>query len=170
MNYEERLQDLLDELDLFQDWTERYEYIISLGKKLPRLDEAYKTEDSLIKGCQSRVWLHTEPDNGVLKLYADSDSLITKGLIAVFIRLLSGLPPEEILKADNMIQPGDAAFIYTDEHVNSQYRSNILAYYTTWSHDKCVPIREYVAWVDQMTKPSFEEDQTEAHPAVYRMI
>ena len=96
MNYEERLQDLLDELDLFQDWTERYEYIISLGKKLPRLDEAYKTEDSLIKGCQSRVWLHTEPDNGVLKLYADSDSLITKGLIAVFIRLLSGLPPEEI--------------------------------------------------------------------------
>ena len=58
MNYEERLQDLLDELDLFQDWTERYEYIISLGKKLPRLDEAYKTEDSLIKGCQSRVWLH----------------------------------------------------------------------------------------------------------------
>ena len=72
MNYEERLQDLLDELDLFQDWTERYEYIISLGKKLPRLDEAYKTEDSLIKGCQSRVWLHTEPDNGVLRLYADS--------------------------------------------------------------------------------------------------
>ena len=99
MNYEERLQDLLDELDLFQDWTERYEYIISLGKKLPRLDEAYKTEDSLIKGCQSRVWLHTEPDNGVLKLYADSDSLITKGLIAVFIRLLSGLPPGEILQA-----------------------------------------------------------------------
>lgn len=77
---------------------------------------------------------------------------------------------EEILKADNMIQPGDAAFIYTDEHVNSQYRSNILAYYTTWSHDKSVPIREYVAWVDQMTKPSFDEDQTEAHPAVYRMI
>lgn len=92
MNYEERLQDLLDELDLFQDWTERYEYIISLGKKLPKLDEAHKTEDSLIKGCQSRVWLYTEPDKGVLKLYADSDSLITKGLIAVFIRLLSGLP------------------------------------------------------------------------------
>lgn len=70
MNYEERLQDLLDELDLFQDWTERYEYIISLGKKLPKLDEAHKTEDSLIKGCQSRVWLYTEPDKGVLKLYA----------------------------------------------------------------------------------------------------
>ena len=101
MNYEERLQDLLDELDLFQDWTERYEYIISLGKKLPPLEEAYKTDESLIKGCQSRVWVHTEQDNnGLLKLCADSESLITKGLIAVFVRLLSGLPPEEILKAD----------------------------------------------------------------------
>lgn len=94
MNYEERLQDLLDELDLFQDWTERYEYIISLGKKLPPLEEAYKTDESLIKGCQSRVWVHTEQDsNGLLKLYADSVPLITKGLIAVFVRLLSGLPP-----------------------------------------------------------------------------
>ena len=108
MNYEERLQDLLDELDLFQDWTERYEYIISLGKKLPRLEEAYKTEDSLIKGCQSRVWLHTEPDNGVLKLYADSDSLITKGLIAVFIRLLSDTPEEcTVSFADNGIGIGE---------------------------------------------------------------
>ena len=108
MNYEERLQDLLDELDLFQDWTERYEYIISLGKKLPRLDEAYKTEVSLIKGCQSRVWLHTEPDNGVLKLYADSDSLITKGLIAVFIRLLSDTPEEcTVSFADNGIGIGE---------------------------------------------------------------
>lgn len=100
MNYEERLQDLLDELELFQDWTERYEYIISLGKKLPPMEEACKTDDSLIKGCQSRVWLHTEQDKGLLKLSADSDSLITKGLIAVFVRLLSGLPPEEVLKAD----------------------------------------------------------------------
>lgn len=100
MNYEERLQDLLDELELFQDWTERYEYIISLGKKLPPMEEACKTDNSLIKGCQSRVWLHTEQDKGLLKLSADSDSLITKGLIAVFVHLLSGLPPEEVLKAD----------------------------------------------------------------------
>ena len=72
-----------------------------MGKKLPPLEEAYKTDESLIKGCQSRVWVHTEQDsNGLLKLYADSDSLITKGLIAVFVRLLSGLPPEEVLKAD----------------------------------------------------------------------
>lgn len=100
MNYEERLQNLLDELDLFQDWTERYEYIISLGKKLPPMEDSCKTDEALIKGCQSRVWLHTEKDNGVLRLFADSDSLITKGLIAVFVRLFSGLPPEEIIQAD----------------------------------------------------------------------
>lgn len=77
---------------------------------------------------------------------------------------------EEIVKADGMIQPGDAAFIYTDEHVNEHHRSNILAYYTTWSHDKSVPIREYVKWVDQMTKPSFDDDGEGSRPAVYRMI
>lgn len=100
MNYEERLQELLDELDLFQDWTERYEYIIGLGKKLPALDEQFKTNDRLIKGCQSRVWLHTTGNAQEIILEADSDSLITKGLIALFIRLLSGLPAEEIIQAD----------------------------------------------------------------------
>ncbi len=100
MGYEERLQELLDELDLFQDWTERYEYIISLGKKLPSLPEELKTDDILIKGCQSRVWLHTADEGGKLMLKADSDSLITKGLIAMFVRLLSGLPADEIIKAD----------------------------------------------------------------------
>lgn len=100
MGYEERLQELLDELDLFQDWTERYEYIIGQGKQLPPLPEALKTDDILIKGCQSRVWLHTESRDGKLILAADSDSLITKGLIALFVRLLSGLPAEEVIKAD----------------------------------------------------------------------
>ena len=100
MGYEERLQELLDELDLLQDWTERYEYIIGQGKQLPPLPEALKTDDILIKGCQSRVWLHTESRDGKLILAADSDSLITKGLIALFVRLLSGLPAEEVIKAD----------------------------------------------------------------------
>lgn len=100
MNYEERFSELLDELNLFQDWTERYEYIIGLGKKLPPLADEYKTNDRLIKGCQSRVWLHTTSDHGIIHLEADSDSLITKGLIALFVRLLSGLPAEEIVKAD----------------------------------------------------------------------
>ncbi|MEG0334725.1 MAG: SufE family protein [Akkermansia sp.] len=100
MGYEERLNELLEELDLFQDWTERYEYIIGLGKKLPQLDDTYKTDDRLIKGCQSRVWLHTTTQGDIITLEADSDSLITKGLIALFVRLLSQLSAEEIIKAD----------------------------------------------------------------------
>ncbi|MEG0836887.1 MAG: SufE family protein [Akkermansia sp.] len=100
MGYEERLNELLEELDLFQDWTERYEYIIGLGKKLPQLDDTYKTDDRLIKGCQSRVWLHTTAQGDIITLEADSDSLITKGLIALFVRLLSQLSAEEIIKAD----------------------------------------------------------------------
>lgn len=100
MTYEERIAELFDELDLFQDWTERYEYIIGLGKQLPALSDEFKTDDNLIKGCQSRVWLHTTNDQGNIHLEADSDSLITKGLIALFIRLLSDLPAEEIVKAD----------------------------------------------------------------------
>lgn len=100
MNYEERITELLDELNLFQDWTERYEYIISLGKKLPPLAPEWKTDDNLIKGCQSRVWFHTVEHDGLIRLEADSDSLITKGLIALFVRLLSDLPAEEIVKAD----------------------------------------------------------------------
>lgn len=100
MNYEERLAELFDELDLFQDWTDRYEYIINLGKRLPPLAGEFKTDDRLIKGCQSRVWLHTVDEDGRILLEADSDSLITKGLIALFIRLLSGLPAKEIAEAD----------------------------------------------------------------------
>lgn len=100
MNYEERLAELFDELDLFQDWTDRYEYIINLGKRLPPLSDEFRTDDRLIKGCQSRVWLHTVNEDGRIHLEADSDSLITKGLIALFIRLLSDLPAKEIADAD----------------------------------------------------------------------
>lgn len=100
MNVEERINELLEDLDIFQDWTERYEYIISLGRKLPPLAQEFKTEESLIKGCQSQVWLHTEMSDGKLQLMADSDSVITKGLIALFVRLLSDLTPEEIIQAD----------------------------------------------------------------------
>lgn len=99
-DYDERMAELLDELSLFQDWTERYEYIISLGKKLPPLDERFRNDENLIKGCQSRVWVGSELKDGRLLLHADSDSVITKGLIALFIRLLSGLTPEEIVRAD----------------------------------------------------------------------
>lgn len=100
VSYEERAEELLEDMSVFEDWTEKYEYIISLGRKLPPMPEKYRRNTNLIKGCQSRVWVGTELQEGRLMIYADSDSLITKGLIALFIRLLSGLTPAEILAAD----------------------------------------------------------------------
>lgn len=100
MTIAERQEELLDELDLFQDWTERYEYVIGLGKKLPPMDPTLHTEERLIKGCQSQVWLESSLDDGKMSFVADSDSVITKGLIAVFVRVLDRQPPEEILSAD----------------------------------------------------------------------
>lgn len=91
---------LLDDLSIFQDWTERYEYVIGLGKKLPPMTESSMTSDKLIQGCQSQVWLDAESKDGKVIYHADSDSLITKGMIALFIHTLSGQPAEEILTAD----------------------------------------------------------------------
>lgn len=100
MSYEERIEALLDDMSVFEDWTEKYEFIISLGRKLPVLPDKYRKNANLIKGCQSRVWVGTEIQEGKMVIMADSDSLITKGLIALFIRLLSGLTPAEIQSAD----------------------------------------------------------------------
>lgn len=100
MSYNERIEELLDDMSVFEDWTEKYEFIISLGRKLPPMPEVYRKQSNLIKGCQSRVWVGTEVFMGRMMIHADSDSLITKGLIALFIRLLSGLTPAEIMAAD----------------------------------------------------------------------
>ena len=100
MSYNDRIEVLLDELSVFSDWQERYEYIISLGHGLAPLPSKYRKPENLIKGCQSQVWVGTEVKDGQFIIYADSDSLITKGLIAIFIRLLSGLSPSEVLAAD----------------------------------------------------------------------
>ena len=100
MNYESRIEELLDDMSVFEDWTEKYEFIISQGRRLPAMPERYRKNCNLIKGCQSRVWVGTEMEDGKLIIHADSDSLITKGLIALFIRLLSGLSPADILAAD----------------------------------------------------------------------
>jgi cysteine desulfuration protein SufE len=96
----EKQERLLEELDLFQDWTERYEYVIGLGKKLPPLPEEARNEGHLIKGCQSQVWLDAEKKDGLVHFHADSDSLITKGMIALFINVLNGETPDAILTAD----------------------------------------------------------------------
>ncbi|MBK1881772.1 SufE family protein [Luteolibacter pohnpeiensis] len=100
MTIAEKQQQLIEELSLFQDWTERYEYVIGLGKHLAPMDEAAKNPDHLIKGCQSQVWLDAKSEDGKVRYFADSDSLITKGMIALFVKVLDDETPDQILTAD----------------------------------------------------------------------
>ena len=100
MSIESKKQELLEELGFFHDWTERYEYVIGLGKKLKPFPAEKQTEDRLIKGCQSQVWLDASHEGGVMHYVADSDSLITKGMIALFVQVLDGETPDAILQAD----------------------------------------------------------------------
>jgi len=100
MDIEAKTKDLLEELGFFQDWTERYEYVIGLGKGLSSMPAEKQTAEKLIKGCQSQVWLDASYSDGVMHYQADSDSLITKGMIALFIRVLDGETPDVILKTD----------------------------------------------------------------------
>lgn len=100
MSIEVKQQKLLEELGFFHDWTERYEYVIGLGKKLPPLPAEKQTADRLIKGCQSQVWLDASFEDGVMRFHADSDSMITKGMIALFVMVLDGETPDAVLKAD----------------------------------------------------------------------
>ena len=92
--------EIVEEFDMFEDWMEKYEYIIELGKNLPIIDDKHKIEDNLIKGCQSRVWLHTQHNNGIITYTADSDAIITKGIVSILIRVLSNQQAEEIAKAN----------------------------------------------------------------------
>ena len=92
--------EIVEEFDMFEDWMEKYEYIIELGKSLPIIDDKHKIEDNLIKGCQSRVWLHTQHNNGIITYTADSDAIITKGIVAILIRVLSNQQAEEIAKVN----------------------------------------------------------------------
>lgn len=100
MNLTEKQDEIIQEFEVFDDWMEKYEYIIDLGKDLPKIDEAHKTEDRLIEGCQSRVWLDSHFDNGKMHFTADSDAIITKGIIGLLIRVLDQESPESIAKAD----------------------------------------------------------------------
>ena len=92
--------EIIEDFELFDDWMQKYEYIIDLGKDLDPINEKYKTEDNLIKGCQSRVWLHANINNGRIIYSADSDAIITKGIAAILIRVLSNQNAEEIAEAD----------------------------------------------------------------------
>jgi len=92
--------EIVDEFSLFDDWMQRYEYIIELGKSLPLIDDKYKTEENIIKGCQSKVWLHGEAQEGKIVFTADSDAILTKGIIALLIRVFSNQKPADILNAN----------------------------------------------------------------------
>ncbi len=93
-------EQIVEEFEFFDQWMDKYEYIIDLGKKMPLIDEQFKHEANLVPGCQSRVWLHAELENDRVNFSADSDAIITKGIIALLIRVLSGQPPEDIKNAD----------------------------------------------------------------------
>tara|TARA_X000000368_G_C22679538_1_gene557620 strand:+ start:151 stop:576 length:426 start_codon:yes stop_codon:yes gene_type:complete len=92
--------EIISEFSLFEDWMEKYEYIIELGKSIPLIDPKFKIEDNLIKGCQSKVWIHAELKNKNVLFYADSDAIITKGIIAILIRVFSNQEPKNILESD----------------------------------------------------------------------
>ena len=100
MTLEEKKQQIIDDFSLYEEWLDKYEYIIELGKALPLFPEDKKTDDRLIKGCQSRVWLDTELSSGRLLFSADSDAIITKGIISLLVDVYSGRTPQEILADD----------------------------------------------------------------------
>jgi cysteine desulfuration protein SufE len=121
MKIQEIEQELIDEFNLFDDWVDKYNYLIELGRSLPALDEQFKQEKHLIKGCQAQVWLHAGLSNGNVIFSADSDALITKGIVALLIRVLSSQPPQSIIDCDM----GFIDRIGLKEHL-SQTRSNGL--------------------------------------------
>lgn len=100
MTIEETQQQIVGEFEFLTDWMDKYEMIIQLGKELPLIDEKYKVPENLIKGCQSQVWLHVDYTDSLLYFTADSDALITKGLVALVVKVLSGHSPKEIIDAD----------------------------------------------------------------------
>jgi len=100
MTIEDIKTDIIDEFAMFDNWEDRYQYMIDLGKTLPLIDPQYKTEDHIIKGCQSKVWVHADLKDNKVEFTADSDAIITKGIIAILIRVFSNQHPADIIEAD----------------------------------------------------------------------
>ncbi|KUF44889.1 SufE family protein [Myroides marinus] len=100
MTIKEIQEEIIDDFSMFDDWMQRYEYIIELGKSLPLIDPQYQVEENLIKGCQSQVWLHADLQGENIVFTANSDAILTKGIIAILIRVFSGQKAEDILNAD----------------------------------------------------------------------
>ena len=97
MQIEDIQNEIIDEFSMFEDWEERYQYMIDLGKDLPLIDAQYKTENNLIKGCQSKVWVHADLVDNQIIFTVDSDAIITKGIIAILIRTFSNQNPQDII-------------------------------------------------------------------------
>lgn len=100
MTIKEIQEEIIDEFSMFEDWMERYEYIIDLGKSLPLINETYKLDENLIKGCQSKVWLYSELKSDTIEFTADSDAILTKGIVALLLRVFSNQTPQAILEAN----------------------------------------------------------------------
>jgi len=123
MSIQELQNEVIEEFELFDDWMDKYNYIIDLGKKLEPLDNQFKTDSNLVTGCQSRVWLHAILENGKLIFRADSDALIPKGIVAILLRVLSGHTPEELLRADI----GFVKTIGLEEHLSPNRANGLLS-------------------------------------------
>ena len=100
MNIAKITEDIKDEFDMFDEWMDKYEHIISMGKELPIIEDKYRTEDYLVKGCQSQVWLVPKLEGDVIKYSSDSDAFITKGVVSIIADIFSGSTPKEIVESE----------------------------------------------------------------------
>jgi len=100
MTIENLQQNLIQDFSFFEDWTQRYEYMIELSKGLEKMDEQMKNDKNIIKGCQSKVWLHAELNEGKIKFLADSEAIITRGIIAILLTIFNNRTPNEIIESD----------------------------------------------------------------------
>jgi cysteine desulfuration protein SufE len=100
MGLEEIQEKIIDDFSVFDDWMDKYNFLIEIGREVPVIDPKYKVKDYLIEGCQSKVWLYPEFDGSVIRFSADSDAIITRGIVSLLIKVLSGRTPQEIMKAD----------------------------------------------------------------------
>ncbi|HAQ37957.1 MAG TPA: Fe-S metabolism protein SufE [Saprospirales bacterium] len=123
MSIQEIEKEVIEEFEMFDDWMDKYNYIIDLGKKLTPLDLQFKTEKNLVTGCQSNVWLHATLENGNIHFQADSDALIPKGIVAILLRVLSGHSPDELLHADM----GFIKAIGLEEHLSPNRANGLLS-------------------------------------------
>lgn len=123
MTIKEKQQKIIEEFSVFDDWMDKYQYLVDLGKTMEPFPEEYRTDDNLIKGCQSRVWIFAERNDEKIKFYGDSDAIIVKGIVSLLLNVFSGFSPQEILKADfNFIDE-----IGLKEHLSPTRSNGLLA-------------------------------------------